>query len=120
VSRFEALPTVAVPVMDHPSFGPLRASGSADGHSSSDSSGQRRTCTWPLPFGTSTQAGANSSAASTTSGGLGSGVSMADACGWISSGQRGSQSQSALPHSLQKRRSAGERRARLPGSRISA
>ena len=33
MSRFEALPTVAVPVMDHPSFGPLRASGSADGHS---------------------------------------------------------------------------------------
>ena len=59
-------------------------------------------------------------AASTTSGGFGSGVSIADACGWISSGQRGSQSQSALPHSLQKRRSAGERRARLPGSRSSA
>ena len=58
--------------------------------------------------------------ASTTSRGFGSGVSIADACGWISSGQRGSQSQRALPHSLQKRRSAFERVARLPGSRITA
>ena len=80
----------------------------------------RRQCTWPLPFGTSTQAGAKSSAASTTSGGFGSGVSIAEACGWTSSGQRGSQSQSALPHSPQNWRSAGERRARLPGSRMSA
>ena len=32
---------------------------------------------------------------------------MADAKGWISSGQRGSQTQSALPQRPQKRRSAG-------------
>ena len=31
------------------------------------------------------------------SGGTGSGVSIAEACGWTSSGQRGSQSQSAEP-----------------------
>ena len=89
-------------------------------HSSSDSSGQSRQCTWPLPRGTSTQGAAYASAASTTSARLRQRRVDRRGVRVDQFGPGGSQSQSALPHSLQKRRSAGERRARLPGSRISA
>jgi hypothetical protein len=55
------------------------------------------------------------------SGGIGRGVSIAEACGWTSSGQVGSQSQSAEPHSPQNLRSP-ELRVSSPvsGSRILA
>ena len=42
----------------------------------------------------------------TLSGGTGSGVSMAEACGWTRSGQLGSYTHKALPQRLQKLRSA--------------
>ena len=45
---------------------------------------------------------------STASGGFGSFVSIAEANGWTSSGQRGSHTQSALPHFAQKCRRAGD------------
>jgi hypothetical protein len=56
----------------------------------------------------------------TCSGGTGSGVSIALACGCTSSGQVGSHSHNALPQRPQKWRTALLRRSGWPGSRSTA
>ena len=89
--------------------------------SSSDSSGQRRDDgRGPCRVGTSTQGAAILERGLDDLGRLGQRRVDRRGVRVDQLGPGGSQSQSALPHSLQKRRSAFERRARLPGSRISA
>ncbi|AMS17528.1 hypothetical protein A3218_25680 [Pseudomonas chlororaphis] len=68
----------------------------------------------------STQGARESSIRWVCSGGIGNGVSMAEAKGWISSGHSGLNSHNPEPQRLQKCRSALLRRARLPGSLSSA
>src|SRR6185503_8438772 len=76
-------------------------------HSSSDWSGYSSHFWSPALASTGTQSALESSRICTCSGALGSLLSMALANGWMSSGQRGSQTHSALPHLLQKLRSPG-------------
>ena len=69
----------------------------------------------PALASTSTQLAFDPSMMCVCSGGTGSAVSIADACGCTRSGQFGSHSQSGLPQRLQKCRRA-ELRVRLPVS----
>src|SRR5215216_8094100 len=86
-----------------PSYNPWRRC-----HSFKDSSGYSRKWCSPAPSsGISHHGAAESSIMRTFSGGLGRGVSIAEAKGWTSSGQRGSKTHRKLPHPAQKLRLAG-------------
>src|SRR5919112_293561 len=86
-----------------PSYNPWRRC-----HSSKDSSGYSGKWCSPAPSsGISHHGAAESSMMRTFSGGLGRGVSIAEAKGWTSSDQRGSKSHRKLPHPSQKLRFAG-------------